>query len=155
MRGVVTTQRVSTGQSDMSAQTRSIVMPGRCGQNAKYIESGDVRPLMYSVQSSASSATVVGVMNSPVSVHVLQVLVAGKKYDPAGQSAQEVASVVIVHVPEAHFGPTSPPDMVENLNTPSTWMSQLQPLQLTVIPSAALREYTYGKFVVPNMSGTL
>ena len=54
-------------------------------------------------------------LDPPVSVHVLQVLVAGKKYDPAGQSAQEVASVVIVHVPEAHFGPTSPPDMVENL----------------------------------------
>ena len=54
-------------------------------------------------------------LDPPVSVHVLQVLVAGKKYDPAGQSAQEVASVVIVHVPEAHFGPTSPPAMVENL----------------------------------------
>jgi hypothetical protein len=37
MRGVVTTQRVSTGQSDMSAQTRRISMPGRCGQKAKYI----------------------------------------------------------------------------------------------------------------------
>ena len=34
MRGVVTTQRVSTGQSDMSAQTRSIVMPGRCLRRA-------------------------------------------------------------------------------------------------------------------------